>query len=78
MAEYKVEYLPTSPDHPKWYKQKSVVDGWTLSKELEACLAEYAGQGFRLSHIESMITTDSMNRTKTDGILVILEKPAGT
>lgn len=74
MELYKVEYVNTSPDNRKWYKQKNAVDGWTLAKEMEALMAEYVNMGYKVVSTESIISPDTMGRNRTDGILVVFEK----
>ncbi|MEL6988296.1 MAG: hypothetical protein AAGK97_10740, partial [Bacteroidota bacterium] len=71
---YKVEYVSTSPDHHKWYKVKNPVDTWTLIKELEALLKEYAAKGYSVISTEAVISPNKMGQNRTDGIVVIFEK----
>lgn len=74
MDKYKVEYVPTSADHSKWYKVKNIVDGWSLSKEIEALLEEYSKKGYKLVSTEAILTTTNASITKTDGILIVFGK----
>ena len=74
MVHYKVEYLSTSPTTGgKWYETKNPIDGMRLANELEALLDEYWEKGFTFRDSMPLVSQHG-ETTRTDGLVVILEK----
>lgn len=78
MHPYKVEYIYTNQERKKWYQSRSKVDAWSLSKELEALLAEYHERGYELVSINPILTVEvihsSFAASRTDGLMVTFKE----
>ncbi len=71
---YKVEYLHTTKESKKWYNSPNPVDGWTLAKELEACIVEYESKGYDVHTVQAINTTTEVGGAITDGVLVVFKR----